>query len=149
MQLPEHHKLLRTKALADSTPLVRACVSEGPWQSDDQLSCLLFARRHSTTHFIVGLKKTFDHGSTDDNTLSDCLRELLENPTAKHDLQYNGEYAEGDIACYQGELVSAGWDLVRKAGPKVSGCGCALIAYSPISVATQTDTTRTSVHNYV
>jgi hypothetical protein len=116
---PENEKLLREKALADSSPLVRACVTEGPWSTDDQLSRLLFARNHSHAHFIVGMNKSFDSGLTDDDTLSDCLRELLESPKVQQELQYNGEYAEGDTAYYQGELLDAGWSLVRKAGPKV------------------------------
>lgn len=115
----ETEKCLREKALSDSSNLVRACVTEGPWDTDDQLSRLLFARNHASAQFIVGINASFEAGLTNDDALSECLGELLQKPAVLGDLQYNGEYAEGDIAYFQGKLVDAGWSLVRKAGPKV------------------------------
>lgn len=115
---PENEKLLRTKAAADSSELVRACVSDNPWEAEAIVNRLVFARNKGTAHFICGLNKAFDAGLSDED-LSNSLREVLEKPEVQADLKFKGMYHEGDTAYYEGQVVTEGWALARKAGPRV------------------------------
>lgn len=115
---PENEKLLRTKATADSSELVRACVAEDHWEAGATVNRLVFARNKGTAHLICGLNKAFDTGISDDD-LSNSLREVLEKPEVQADLKFKGMYSEGDSAYYEGQVVTDGWALARKAGPRV------------------------------
>lgn len=115
---PENEKLLRTKATADSSELVRACVAADPWEAGAPLNRMVFARNKGTAHLICGLNKAFDTGISDED-LSSALREVLQKPEVQADLKFKGMYSEGDTAYYEGQVVTDGWSLARKAGPKV------------------------------
>lgn len=114
---PENEKLLRAKATADSSELVRACTAEDPWEAGTTLNRLVFARNKGTVHLITGLSKAFDAGMSDED-LSNSLREVLSKPEVQADLKFKGMYSEGDTAYYEGQVVTDGWALARKAGPR-------------------------------
>lgn len=115
---PENEKLLRATAAADPSELVRACVPRDPWEAGAAFDRLVFARNKGTVHLICGLNKAFDAGLSDDD-LAQCLNEVLQKTVVQADLKFTGMYSEGDTAYYEGQVVSDGWALARKAGPKV------------------------------
>lgn len=116
--IPENENSLRSKANADSSELVRACVAEDPWEAGATVNRLVFARNKGTAHLITGLSKAFDAGMSDED-LSNSLREVLQKPEVQVDLKFKGMYAEGDTAYYEGHVVKDGWALARKAGPRM------------------------------
>lgn len=109
---------LHAAASTDENELVRACTSEDPWETGATVSRLVFARNKGSAHLITGLSKAFDAGLSD-SELAEALREVLLKPDVQADLKFKGMYSDGDTAYYEGNLVSDGWALVRKAGPRV------------------------------
>ncbi|MDB5823672.1 MAG: hypothetical protein JWR21_2376 [Herminiimonas sp.] len=115
---PRWEKELRAKAAADSSELIRACVSKTPWDNNAQFERLVLARNRGTLNWVHGLNKAFDDGFSDED-LAESLHELLAKPEVQRDLKSAVSYNDGPTAYYGGQLVIVGWALVAKAGPKL------------------------------
>lgn len=116
--IADFEKELRAQALIDSSKLVNACVFRTLWDRDDHLNRLVFIRSFGTSGLISGLNQAFDDGFSDAE-LSDSFSELIAKKEVLEDLKFNGEYSEGSVAYYEGQVVTHGWQLVAKAGPKL------------------------------
>ncbi len=119
--VPEVEKELRKTALADTSELVRACIfdSDKRLTERSQLERLVYLRSSGTAHVVGFLSKGVDAGVSDEE-LTDCLREVFEKPGVLADLESDINYREGDTAYYEGQVVTDGWETLRKSGPKLA-----------------------------
>jgi hypothetical protein len=111
-------KKLHTQLAEDSSDLVKACTAKKLWDKENYLGRLVFIRSKGSPGLVSGLNSAFDAGLSDDD-LAGCFQELIARKEIIEDLNSKREFAEGDVAYYEGKVVKDGWALVAKAGPKL------------------------------
>ena len=122
-------KALHAQAMADPEWLVKACVNNADLllspeamsatQQSDRLAYLRHKSLLQLTPVITWLDKAVDEG-VPDKELYQCAEEVFSHPQIQVELKRPElDYAEGSDAYYAGKGVIVGWEVVRKAGPRL------------------------------